>query len=338
MRRLTLSGLSILALASLLACSDVDDPTDHAPNPDVCEPTGTANIQATCGFDHVQDDANARAAAAFHEHAVLSSSAAGGAARFVSGILVGAMECFARAMVNAFALAGAPSTPVDCSDVIDQSAKGTFANGTYTVEARQRGGSPNMPWTMNTNAKASLQVFLARDAGSLKKGDLVTVDVQNPDSFLVNARLVDDGNGNTAIAYDRVGPLSPLLGIEASSPNPAPMTKEMRDGLSSAFEVEGAVHVELSDCNEDYRSVMDHTIPRTPTSQALRPTLVRAETKGKDGALVVATEWDATYAREAAPRGHITADVTGPGKVRTLSISLDDPDDIYGSLSLDCTP
>jgi hypothetical protein len=346
MRRLALLAFPLLA-ASLVACSDDDSrPTDTQSEAYVCGPgvAGDTLAAPTCHLDPKAQDPNAAAVEAFRTHAIEASSASGGAARFASGVLVGVSECIGRiigaAMGNAIvaAFGGKPDeTPITCDDVYDDSSKATFESGTYTMLARQRGGSPNAPWRLDTNSTATIKVFLARDAGHLKKGDLVTVDVQKVDSFLVHARIVTTADGKSAVAFDALGPLAGLLGLDETSPNPAPLTTKMRDGLANAFELEGSVHADLADCAGGYHSIIDQSIPRTPASQELRPRLISARTTSPNGTEVTAKTWDVAFTGLTA-RGRIDADVTGPGTVHHAQIDMASSDEVSGTLTLDCAP
>lgn len=344
-RHFALLALPVLTVP-LFACSD-DAPDAARADEYVCGPgpMGATTNAPTCS-DDLAKDPNAAGAEAFRAHAVVASSVTGGVERFMAGALVGAGECFMRAVATALGdvLVGAVTgqareTPVSCDSVYDDSARAKFENGSYTIAARQRGGSPDAAGRMDTNAKATLKVYLARDAGDLRKGDLVTVDVQDPDRYLVHARVVVDASGKAAIAFDALGPLAPLLGVDAASPNPVPVTESMRNALATAFEIEGGIHAELGDCAGGYRSVIDQAIGRTPASRPIHPTLLGAVTTSPQGTQVTARVWDATYSgATGAPSGHIEVDVSGPGRVRHARIDLDDQQRDSASLALDCAP
>jgi hypothetical protein len=341
MHRSTLSTFA-LGLSILLAACHTEEKRDPDA-PAVCsgEGLGALRVASTCGAQDLSTEKEP--VEVFRIHAVEASSAAGAVTRVVSTWLTGVMSCIAESVVGALVSAiTASDATTSCRDDYDGQQGRSFVDGVYQVNASQSAGtSKDDVWT-STRSQAEVRLFVAKDMGSLKRGDLVKYDVRSPDTFLVGARATVDATGSVAIAYDRPGPLVEMLGQGATPPNPMVVTESTRESLRSALEIESAVHSNLTDCG--YTTKIDQAIERTPLASEVRPKIVSATTSaiGASDPGVVARSWDLSYAPAKdlvlgdAPRGRIDVDLRGPGRLRSGSVVFAGADPLKADLELSC--
>ena len=168
---------------------------------------------------------NAAAARAFRAHAVVAGSVTGGVERFMAGALVGAGECFhARRRDRARRRPRGRGDGPGARDARELRLGLRRLGGRSSRTARTRSrpasarSSPDAAgaW-LDTNAKATLKVYLARDAGDLRKGDLVTVDAGPGSLPRACSRRRRREQANLIVRRSR--PARALLGVDAASPN-----------------------------------------------------------------------------------------------------------------------
>lgn len=187
-----------------------------------------------------------------------------------------------------------------------------------------------------------VRFFFGDDYTAGARGDLITHNLFDPDSYLTNVRVeVDPGSFELVLRYDEHGPLVELLGRGDSPRNPLRISADAVGELASELGKQG---VDMDILVDDPREggVITYSVNATPTTVESAALGERIDLAGLDLAATSAATgqdlstltWDLAYARSgAALNGRVDFQVLGgsfdylgtwdwsasPRPVRTLS-------------------